>query len=91
MEKKPDHKKLYEKYHASPEAKKDRAARNRNRREFEAEGRVRKGDGKEIDHKVPLSKGGSTSKSNLRLKTPSANRSFSRNSDHTVKVNKPKK
>lgn len=47
--------------------------------------------GKDIDHKVPLSKGGSTGKSNLRLKAPSANRSFSRNSDHTVKVNKPKK
>jgi len=47
--------------------------------------------GKDIDHKRPLSKGGSTAKSNLRLEAPSANRSFSRNSDHTVKVNKPKK
>jgi hypothetical protein len=47
--------------------------------------------GKDIDHKRPLSKGGSTAKSNLQLKAPSANRSFSRNSDHTVKVNKPKK
>lgn len=74
MEKKPDHKKLYEKYHASPEAKKDRAARNRNRREFEAEGRVRKGDGKEIDHKVPLSKGGSNDRSNLRVVSRTTNR-----------------
>ena len=47
--------------------------------------------GKDIDHKVPLSKGGSAGKSNLQLKSASANRSFSRNSDHTVKVNKPKK
>jgi hypothetical protein len=48
-------------------------------------------DGKDIDHKTPLSKGGSNSPSNLRLVSPSANRSFSRNSDHTVKVNRPKK
>lgn len=47
--------------------------------------------GLDIDHATPLSKGGSAAKSNLRLKTPSQNRSFSRNSDHTVKVNKPKK
>lgn len=47
--------------------------------------------GKDIDHVVPLSKGGTNAKSNLKLKAPSENRSFSRNSDHTVKVNKPKK
>ena len=56
---------------------------------YDKEGIDRKG--KDIDHKRPLSKGGSTAKGNLQLKTPSANRSFSRNSDHTVKVNKPKK
>jgi hypothetical protein len=47
--------------------------------------------GKDIDHAIPLSKGGTNAPSNLRLKAPSANRSFSRNSDHTVKKNKPKK
>ena len=47
--------------------------------------------GKDIDHTIPLSKGGTNAPSNLKLKKPSANRSFSRNSDHTVKVNKPKK
>ena len=47
--------------------------------------------GKDIDHVVPLSKGGSNAKGNLKLKSPSANRSFTRNSDHTVKTNKPKK
>ena len=49
------------------------------------------GTGKDIDHAIPLSKGGTNAPSNLKLKSPSANRSFSRNSDHTVKVNKPKK
>jgi hypothetical protein len=47
--------------------------------------------GKDIDHVVPLSKGGTNAPSNLKLKKPSANRSFSRNSDHTVKKNAPKK
>jgi hypothetical protein len=46
--------------------------------------------GKDIDHVIPLSKGGTNAPSNLKLKSKSANRSFSRNSDHTVKRNKPK-
>lgn len=74
MAKKPDNKALYRKYHASEEAKADRAARNKNRREFEREGRVSKGDGKEIDHKVPLSKGGSNDRSNLRVVSRTTNR-----------------
>lgn len=47
--------------------------------------------GKDIDHKRPLSKGGTNADGNLRLRTPSENRSFHRNSDHTVKRNTPKK
>ena len=66
-----------------------RNARARARYEYDKEGIDR--TGKDIDHKVPLSNGGGTGKSNLRLRTPSENRSYSRNSDHTVKINKPKK
>jgi hypothetical protein len=51
---------------------------------------VHKGDGKDVDHKTPLSKGGKTTMSNLSVKSASANRSFSRNSDSSVKKNKPK-
>lgn len=47
--------------------------------------------GKDINHVVPLSKGGGNGAGNLKLTTPSKNRSFSRNSDHTVKINRPKK
>lgn len=47
--------------------------------------------GKDIDHATPLSKGGTNSRSNLRLRHPSENRSFSRNSDRSVKRNVPKK
>lgn len=68
----------YEKYHASPEAKKDRAARNKARREAIREGKVKKGDGKELDHKVPLSKGGSRSTSNTRVVSRRKNRSYKR-------------
>lgn len=68
----------YKKYHASPEAKKDRAARNKARREAIREGKVKKGDGKELDHKVPLSKGGSRSTSNTRVVSRRKNRSYKR-------------
>ena len=63
-----------------------RAARARARRKMDAEGVDR--TGKDIDHVKPLSKGGTNAKGNLRLVSPSDNRSFQRNSDHTVKKNK---
>jgi hypothetical protein len=65
-----------------------RMDRQEARRAMDAKGIARKG--MDIDHKKPLSKGGTNKPSNLALKTPSQNRSFSRNSDHSVKVNKPK-
>lgn len=67
----------------------NRMDRQRARRLMDAKGIDR--TGKDIDHAIPLSKGGTNAPSNLKLKSPSANRSFSRNSDHTVKKNKPKK
>jgi len=75
----------YEMYDGTPAVKKKRAARNKARRELEREGLVHKGDGKDVDHSKPLSKGGSTARSNLRVKSASNNRSFKRNSDHTPK------
>lgn len=84
------YKKEYEQYDGTPAVKKKRALRNKARRMLEREGVVHKGDGKDVDHKTPLSKGGSTARSNLTVKSASANRSFSRNSDHTVKKNKSK-
>lgn len=61
-------------YHAQPEQKKNRAARNKARRKAIRDGRVKKGDGKDIDHIVPLSNGGSHSESNTRVRSKSANR-----------------
>ena len=63
-----------------------RMERQRARREMDARGVNR--SGKDIDHKKPLSQGGTNALSNLILRTPSSNRSFSRNSDHSVKSNK---
>lgn len=40
----------YEDYHGKPEKIKDRAARNKARAEMVKKGKVRKGDGKEVDH-----------------------------------------
>lgn len=69
----------YEKYHASPEAKKQRAARNKARREHEKKGNVKKGDGKEVHHKKALSNGGSFSMSNTEVVSRKKNRSYPRN------------
>lgn len=75
-----DYKKEYREYHASEEQKRNRAKRNAARREMEEEGKVRKGDGKDVDHRTPLSRGGSNSDSNLRVVSRSANRGFRRDS-----------
>lgn len=64
----------YDKFHSSPKAKKDRAARNRARARAEKAGKVRKGDGKEVDHKRPLSRGGSNGRSNTRVVSRRVNR-----------------
>lgn len=69
---------LERKYDGQPEVKEKRAARNRARRKLEKEGKVRPGDGKDVDHKTPLSKGGGNSKRNLRVKDASENRSYPR-------------
>jgi 5-methylcytosine-specific restriction endonuclease McrA len=62
-------------YDSSPEVKKKRVMRNKARRQAERDGRVSKGDGKDIDHKTPLRSGGGNSSSNLRVRSRSANRS----------------
>jgi len=79
------YKKEYEQYQGKPEQIKNRAKRNAARASMEKRGLVRKGDGKDVDHVVPLSKGGANGKGNLKAKSKRSNRSFKRNSDHSVK------
>lgn len=70
-----------------PKARELRADRQRARREMDKEGVVRKGN--DIDHKKPLSKGGSNDKANLRLIDPETNRAFSQAKGKTVKNKAP--
>ena len=76
---------------SKPEARAHRSADVKVERELEKDGRARKGDGKDNDHKTPFSKGGASTPDNIRVVAPSKNRSFSRNSDSSVKRNSPKK
>lgn len=78
-------------YDSRPDVKKRRAARNRARYELEKEGLVHKGDGMQVDHINPLSKGGSTARSNLRVLTTHANESFPRTKNHAVAGRNKKK
>jgi hypothetical protein len=59
-------------YNSSPEQKKNRASRNAARREAERDGKVRKNDGKDIDHKNMNPK--DNRKSNLKVMDRSKNR-----------------
>jgi hypothetical protein len=75
----------YKNYDGTLAVKKKRAQRNKARRIMEREGVVQKGDGKDVDHKKPLSKGGTTIRSNLAVKSASTNRSYKRKSDGSIK------
>ncbi len=67
--------KAQRKFNSSKKQKKNRVARNTARRRAKKAGKVRKGDGKDIDHKKPLRSGGKNGKKNLRVRSRSANRS----------------
>jgi hypothetical protein len=77
--------KEYENYDGTEAVKKKRAQRNKARRMMEREGVVKKGDGKDVNHKKPLSKGGTTTKSNIEAVPASKNRSYRRKADGSVK------
>jgi len=78
-------------YNSKPEQRKRRSLRTIARNQANADGRTTKGDGKDLDHIKPLSKGGSNSKSNTRVVSASENRSFSRNADSSLKSQRSKK
>ncbi len=70
-----DYRREYDNYQGKPDQIKKRADRVKARRMMEKTGAVTKGDGKDVDHKKPLRSGGTTTKSNLRVRSKSANRS----------------
>lgn len=67
-----DYRKEYDTYHGTPAQKKARASRNSARRQLASEGKVCKGDGKEVDHKDgnPMNR----KRSNLQVLTRTQNR-----------------
>jgi len=62
----------YAKFHKSKRMKIERAARNRNRRQLQKGGKVKRGDGKHIDHKDGNPK--NNSRTNLRVVSARTNR-----------------
>ena len=78
-------------YNATPTATAKRVANNEARRAAIRAGKAKVGDNTDVDHKKPLSKGGSTAASNLRVVPRSANRSFARNADSSLKSQTSKK
>lgn len=82
-----DYKREVAQYTSKPGVVKKREEQNKARALFVKEGIVHKGDGKDVDHKKALSKGGTNERSNLRAVPESQNRSFSRNRDGSMKRN----
>lgn len=75
----------YKSYQGTSEQKKNRAARNTARRQAVAKHGSSALKGKDVDHKTPLSKGGSNASSNRRIVSSSANRSYARTKKGGVK------
>ncbi len=63
-------------YSAEPANVKKRVENNAARRQLMKEGLVKKGDGKDVDHKKPLRSGGTNARSNLRAISASKNRGW---------------
>ena len=74
MEAERNYAKEYRNYHGKPKQRKERAARTKAREQMIKKGRVKKGDGKDIDHKKALRHGGSNGINNLRVRNKSENR-----------------
>ena len=80
------------KYNSSEKQKKRRAERNKARRIMEKKGKVRKGDGKDVDHVKHKARGKlDNSKSNLRVMDRSKNRAKNLGTGGRPKGSKSKK
>ena len=77
-----NYRKEYDNYQGTEEQKKNRAQRNKARRQAKAKGL--NVQGKDVAHIKALSKGG-TNKDGVKLQSPSQNRSFKRNKDGSMK------
>lgn len=82
MAAKRNYRKEYDNYQGTEEQKKRRASRNAARRLMEKKGKVKKGDGKDVDHTT----GNPMNNKKLAVKPKSVNRSFPRTSSARKKV-----
>ena len=80
-----DYKKEYKNYQGTPEQIANRSERNQARAAMVKAGKAHKGDGKDVDLKQPLIKGGSNSISNLQVKSKYSNRSYARTKSARMK------
>jgi hypothetical protein len=77
------YKKEYEQYQGKPEQIKNRAERNSARAKLMKEGKVHKGDGKDVAHIKAFDKGGSN-KTGVRVEDANKNRSFKRDAKRNL-------
>jgi hypothetical protein len=70
-------------YQAQPEQVKNRVARNAARRKMVREGKVKKGDSKDVAHVKAFDKGGSNG-DGVRIESAAKNRSFKRDSKRNL-------
>lgn len=85
MAAKRNYKKEYDNYQSKPEQIANRSERNQARAAMVKAGKAHKGDGKDVDHKQPLIKGGPNTMSNLRVQSKHANRSYARTKSARMK------
>lgn len=71
-----NYRKEYDNYQGKPAVKKRRAMNNKARRKMIREGKAHKGDGKDVSHKN--NRVTDNRSSNLKLESPSKNRSYPR-------------
>lgn len=69
-----DYRKEYDEYHGTPEQKKRRAQRNAARAKAAKEGKVSKGDGREVDH-LGMNRRGKLNNGKVKVVSRKANRS----------------
>ena len=77
--------KEYANYQGKPTQIANRSERNQARAAMVKAGKAHKGDGKDVDHKQPLIKGGPNTMSNLRVQSKHANRSYARTKSARMK------
>lgn len=72
--------KHYREYQGKPEQIKKRSQRNKARRKMIKAGKAKVGDGKDVNHKTPISRGGGNSMNNLSVTSRKTNRGYARDS-----------